>query len=497
MVSYDLRKLGHLDPHPIMAHPDFYPEHVLDMPLGADTPAIHNGVRPHGKVGDHRFIAHHKDLLGPDGRPLPIIPVFADRMRSGKIWYPGKDHNMKNPQVGKDYEEAHGGPGFGSLSQWYGKWGWANLHDSGNGPNTPGRVARALWQLAQESPHGFIGAVVTASHTGTTGNKQLVEYLRHHLHHHNTDPKKMAEFLTSVAGHGDIDSFIDHLHTMATSTRQDLVKRVLTAKGRNADGKEFLKSLKLDEILPRFNDYGHVPANHAVSLFKVSKDHPHAGMFPVDAPDGHPVYRWHVGGTYLGDLLHSIPIQKIVSTKIGEKPFQKPFSSDPASFYLYGAPNKNRVGTAVDNPKSDYHKWAQSGHPDAQYHMDQLMQGKGDTSLGNYLIPNAHSMRLDPEPFMSSSVVQKSVVIKMSPEHESLDKAQRMRYNHTQEAPTMRTIPPEVLEHSIAIAKHELRTMPAETPEAIEAKTMALIDEALHPHTQAKLHQAIRGEVKR
>jgi hypothetical protein len=279
------------------------------VPVGAAEEHLHpTHAKDHGLV-----LAKYHDVLGPDGKVLPFVPIFADRMKAGLI----RDID------GIPYY-GHGGPGFPALPQFRGKWAWANLPD--------GKGAKAYQKLSQKHPHGFVGMIYVGAHGASAGNRAYLEVLKHHLDafagQDGDSKRRLNEFMKTISrhdgkgkGYEDVNDFYQSIKGLATTTRAGFLNtKVLGRGGGSKEEKAFLQALDLPASLMHFNDYHGVPTDHAVALIRV----PHnAKIEKLD--NGHPVYPWHIEGSYLGELSHSVPLSEVaIHAQSGVRPHQSP-----------------------------------------------------------------------------------------------------------------------------------------------------------------------------
>jgi hypothetical protein len=321
-------------PTPIMASRETWPQHVKDHPLQERAGILDRyGVPVRGKKGSYKHQASIEDIYDDEGNPLPIHPLFADRMKVGKI-----------------AEDLHGfgGPGFPSHPDWYGIHGWANLFARGNGG-----VANGLTKLLHESypKHGFLGLVTLGDHKISSGNRAFIDHLKSHVLPQLDTSEKEGAFMDMIRTHKwgipnfDISSVKDpadffkkigdpSVSTTARAIRMEsLVGKVKVPR--------VLADLDMPSTYQSFNDYAKVPTGHGTTLVRflpqakdfdgtLYKNKPREAGRSLDtilsrggtAQDhanehpGSPVYSAHIGGTYLGELQHSLPLHNIVSHKI-------------------------------------------------------------------------------------------------------------------------------------------------------------------------------------
>lgn len=295
----------------ISGNPDKWPTHVKQGIASATGEAA---VDRHGrqvpyKVGS-KFVAHRSELLGPDGNLLPVLPLYADTLKAGKIILPFS---------GSEYE-AHGGPGYGAIMDRYGDKAWASLHypRQDGSTATMGSPARRLSKIIHETTQkhgGAIGLVYNGGRGAARGNRSIWLMIHHELQHMAANGMGdainkaiAAEPSFKAAG---VESLADLPRVLGydtpTAVRGEMIGNLLK-RGPNAKkDKGSPLSQAVHWVLDAALDYQHVPDYHGVAVVRF---HPGGGL-SHDTTDN-PVYHHQAHGVYLGELQHSIPLSELL-----------------------------------------------------------------------------------------------------------------------------------------------------------------------------------------
>lgn len=323
-----------LDPVPHISDPDNAPLHMSE---GQAWDHSHtndaNGQPAVGKNGPNRYVAHESDLFDHRGDPLPIVPVYSDALGAGTVILP---YSQKPYRI-------HGGSGFGSMPERYGKYAWAMLHKPGDTYTAPQRAIANHWETMQRlgAGHGgVLGLVWRGTNNSLLGNVTLQRAMQHeldHLRHHDPELYESINngFLKfprqypnkKVAGHflaGDrlvysgLDDFIRRNDASSVSCGKrfermsELIKKSpqpSTAKPRknywqDDDGYNMVQFIK--RVTAALTDTRNVPKGHGHALVRFSTDEPRLDL------DQHPAYKFMYPGTYLGELQHTVPLWRAI-----------------------------------------------------------------------------------------------------------------------------------------------------------------------------------------
>ena len=272
------------------------------------------------------FISEPDDLYTRSGSPLPIVPVYSDRLASGTVPLPFS----KQPFM------LHGGPGFGANPDRYGGVTWAMGHNPRVGYDTPAQMvtswSKSVIPLAKQ--HGGVtGAVWLGSQDAHKGNVALMhaamhemEWLRVHDPEHygriTAGFHKYPRMYSSVQsrthlgeGSNKFPTVEDFLKTYTQRDRSmkdryeimsDITGKSSVGRGKEADADRdaFIDFFK--QISDSITDYKHVPKGHVVSIVRFDGT---PAKFDLHT---HPAYKWLMPGTYQGELHRTVPLADLI-----------------------------------------------------------------------------------------------------------------------------------------------------------------------------------------
>lgn len=300
-------------PVPLLSgSPALWPTHVkegLSSPTG-DAAVDAEGRQVAYKTGG-KFTAHRSELLGPDGHLLPVLPLYADTLKAGKIIL---------PYSGAEWQ-ADGGPGYGAVPSRYGEKAWASLHypRADGDTRTMGSPARKLSKIIAETAAkhgGAIGLVYNGGRGAARGNRAIWQMIHHELAHRAAngdggaiDRAIEAEPAFKRAG---VEKLSDLPRVLGldtpTATRGEMIENILKRGPKsNKDAGNPLSEV-VHSVLDSALDYQHVPSFHGIAVVRF---HPHVGGLTHDTNDNS-VYHHQARGVYLGELQHSIPLSELL-----------------------------------------------------------------------------------------------------------------------------------------------------------------------------------------